>query len=291
MEQAASFFYTYYLNMTGVTADDLNQLNSPTNTPPDSLIPVITDPSHAITVPDPYTVQFHLGGPFPDLTAWLSRSVIVDPRAVELHGGVQAGQPNSWVALNPIGTGPFMLESFVQGSSAVLVPNPNYWGGPGHGVFPKPKLSKVVIRFVPAETTRELDITSGSMQVAAIDMDRLPSVTGSPGLVLPDIGVSLTWSYLLLNPHLPPMDNILVREAIVHAINGEQINQTVYHGLLHPSLGVVPYPLLGHVTDLTQYSYDPDLSKSLLAQAGYPDGRGLPPITFVYATDYSRFPK
>lgn len=293
IKQAAGFWYVYYLRTYGhmegeVTAADLNQLNSPDNMPPQSLIPVITNASHSITVTDPYTVQFHLKGAFPDLLVWITRGQVIDPRAVELHGGVAAGSPNSWVTLNPIGTGPFMLDSWVQGSSAVLVPNPNYWGGPGRGVFPKPKLSKVIIHYVQSETARELDITTGKVQIAAIDIARFAALNGTAGVVLPNIGVTPTWAYLLFNKHLPPLDNILVRQAIVHAINNDEVNKTVYNGLLYgPSVGVTPYLMLGYSADLKQYTYDPDLSKLLLAQAGYPNGKGLPPITYVYPTDVS----
>jgi len=286
MGQAGSFFYSVGLNLSGVTADELNELNSSTNTPPASLLPVLTNESNAITVPSPYVVVFHFERPFPDIFGWMTIAKIVDPRAIELHGGVQKGQPNSWANLNPIGTGPFILQTWVQGSYAVLVRNPNYWGGLGGGVFPTPKLSKVVIYFIPSETTREENILSGAADVAVIDTPRIAAINGTPGVVLPNFGVSNTYAWMPLDVQQYPLNITLVREAIVHAINWNQINQQVYHGLLYPSAGVVPYGLIGYNASMKPYSYNPVLAENLLAQAGFPNGTNFPTLLFVYATDY-----
>jgi peptide/nickel transport system substrate-binding protein len=286
MRQSGAFFYGVELNLSGVTAAELNELNSSTNTPPQSLMPVLGNTTNAIAVLGPYKVQIRTNSPFPDIFGWMVYSKIVDPRAIEMHGGVVAGQSNSWANLNPIGTGPFILQTWVQGSYAILVRNPNYWGGPGQGVFPTPKLSKVVIYFVPSETTREENILSGSADVAAIDTPRISAVNRSQGVVLPDFGISNTYAWMPIDGRQYPLNITQVREAVVHAINWTQIDQQVYHGLLYPSAGVVPYGLVGFNASMHPYAYQPVLAENLLSQAGFPNGTGMPTLTFYYATDY-----
>jgi peptide/nickel transport system substrate-binding protein len=286
MKQSGTFFYGAGLNLTGVTADQLNMLNSTTNTPPAALTPLLTNSANAITVPDANTVVFHFAKPFPDFFGWSVYGKVMDPRAIELHGGVVAGQANSWANLNPIGTGPFTLETWVQGSYCSLVRNPTYWGGPGHNVFPTPKLSRVVIYFVPNEATREGNILSGAAGVAAIDTPRISSVNGTNGVTLPNVGISNTYAWMPLDMAQYPLNITIVREAVVHAINYSEINQVVYHGLLYPSAGVVPYGLTGFNASMKPYSYDPTLAATLLTQAGFPGGKNFPTLSFVYATDF-----
>lgn len=286
MKQSGAFFYGAGLDLSGVTAAELNELNSTDNTPPASLVPVLTNSSNAITVPDANTVIFHFSKPFPDFFGWCVYGKVLDPRAIEMHGGVTAGQANSWTNLNPIGTGPFVLQNWVQGSYATLLRNPTYWGGPGGGVFPMPKLSKVVIYFIPSEATREGNILGGQAQVAAIDTPRIGAVNGTNGVTLPKIGISNTYAWMPLDAGQYPLNITSVREAVVHAINYSQINQVVYHGLLYPTAGVVPYGLNGWNSSMKPYSYDPSLSMSLLSSAGFPGGKGFPALSFVYATDF-----
>lgn len=287
MNGPGTYEYSVGLDLSGVTADQLNQFNSSLNIPPASLLPVITNSSHAVWVPNPNEIHFRLVAPYPDLLGIMTNAVVVDPRANSLHGGVVVNQPNSWANLNPIGTGPFVLKSWIQGSSVTLEANPTYWGGPGHGVFPKPSLSTVVIRFVTSGTTREEDIRTGAAQVVAVDSTRVAAINGTEGVVIPHFGVSNTYYIIPLDVKRYPLNITRVREAVVHAINWDEINRIVYSELLFPSAGAVPYGILGYNSSLKPYSYDPALASSLLAEAGFPNGRGLPTLSFYYATDYS----
>jgi peptide/nickel transport system substrate-binding protein len=286
MNGPGTYEYSVGLDLSGVTADQLNQFNSTSNMPPASLLPVITNSSNAIWVPNPNEIHFRLVAPYPDLLGIMTNAVVVDPSAISLHGGVVVNQPNSWANLNPIGTGPFVLTSWIQGSSITLQANPTYWGGPGHGVFPQPKLSKVVIRFVTSGTTREEDIRTGAAQVVAIDSTRISVINGTQGVVLPHFGVSNTYAMIPLDVQQYPLNITQVREAVVHAIDFDEINRIVYSGQLFPTAGSVPYGIVGYNSSLKPYSYDPALASNLLAQAGFPNGTGLPSLSFYYATDY-----
>ena len=82
-------------------------------------------------------------------------------------------------------------------------------------------------------------------------------------------------------------NNTLVRRAIIAAVNTTQIQQAAYEGYATPFVGPVPEGVPGYNNSIPAPAYNLSLAKSLLVQSGYPGGKGLPPINFVYPTsDY-----
>ncbi|MEM1830674.1 MAG: ABC transporter substrate-binding protein [Desulfurococcaceae archaeon] len=85
---------------------------------------------------------------------------------------------------------------------------------------------------------------------------------------------------MLINTKKPPLNDTRVRRAIAHAIPYEDIVKLARGGLARVASGPIPYGLWGHFGNLT-YTYDLELAKRLLAEAGYPDG--IPrTLTLVY---------
>ena len=82
-----------------------------------------------------------------------------------------------------------------------------------------------------------------------------------------------------------PFNNALLRKAVVHAINYDAIKSGINKDLTVRYVGPFPKGMEGYDESIEPYKYDPELAKQLLAQAGYPDGNGLPQITYLY---YSR---
>jgi peptide/nickel transport system substrate-binding protein len=287
MGQPNSLGYVQFLNMSGVTAADLNGHFQNSMNVPDPTTQALASHTVGVTVIDSMTVRFHLVKPAPDFLPFLTQDDVVDPHYVDTHGGVTPGQSNTYMNLNPMGTGPFVMREWVQNDHITLVRNPTYFGGvtyQGTKIFPTPYLDEVIIRFVPDVTTRLTDLQSGAAQVAVTDWEHLG--TGIPGVGLPNVGLSVTMVMIALNTAKAPTNNLLVREAIAHAINYTEIDQTVYHGYIKPTIGPVSLGVFGHDPNLKQYSYNTTLSAQLLTQAGYPKGSGLQPVSFVYATDY-----
>jgi len=283
MKQAGGgFFYAQSLNLTGVTPNQLNGHFKTGDNIPDSDTQALAAKTLAVQVLDPMTVRFHLIGHAPDFLGFLTSSNIYSPHYDGLHGGIQDGQANSYVSLNPMGTGPFMMTEWVQNDHVTLVRNPTYWGG-ANNVFPTPFFQQVVIRFVSDVTVRLNDLKSGTAQGAVTDWDHLnPNI---PGVSLPNIGLSMTYVTVPLATDKAPTNNLLVRQAIAHAINYSEIDQGVYHGYIKPCFGPIPCGAFG-ASSLTRYDYNTTLSEQLLAQAGYPNGKGLPTLIFAYGTDY-----
>ena len=283
MNQAEAVDYSQFVNLSGVNASQLNGHFTSSSNVPDSATQTFAASTYGVQVLNASTVRFHLISAAPDFLAFLTALDIVSAHYVDSNGGVTVGQPNTYLTLNPMGTGPFIMSQWVQNEQVILTRNPTYWGGVGD-VFPTPQLSKVIIRFVADVTVRLNDLQSGVAEAAVTDWNHLASV---PGVSLPNIGLSQTFVMIPLNTQKAPTNNPLVREAISHAINFTAIDQGVYHGYLSPCMGPVSCGSdVGHDSQLQQYWYNLTLSKQLLTQAGYPGGKGLPSIDFVWATDY-----
>ena len=74
------------------------------------------------------------------------------------------------------------------------------------------------------------------------------------------------------NTTRPPLDNVKVRKALVHAIPYKDIINVAFDGLGSQSRGPVPQGQFGGTKDVIQYNYDLELAKKLLAEAGHKGG-------------------
>ena len=87
-----------------------------------------------------------------------------------------------------------------------------------------------------------------------------------------------TTIYLFFRTRQPPFDNLKVRQAFAHAIDKASLNDTILQGMMIPAYTMLPLHFPGYVGDKYQdhQRFDVDLARQLLAEAGYPDGRGFP---------------
>ena len=270
----------------GVTADLLNQFNGTTNNvPSSSLIKVMQNPNLALTVTNQYQIVLHLTTRFAPLLAALAvnEAYAVDPQVVSQHGGVQANQTNSWMSLNALGTGPFTVSQYQPSTITELQRNTAYWGG-ANGIQPTPRLAEVVIKVVPNPLTIVQDLEKGAAQVGYVGFPEVPSISGQPGIVRVNTGLSFLIEYIALDTQKAPLNNLLVRQAIVHALNISAV-LPLYGGIATSYVGPTPIGMLGNDPNLQPYSYNVSLSKQLLAEAGYSNGSGLPALTMWYLTD------
>ena len=84
--------------------------------------------------------------------------------------------------------------------------------------------------------------------------------------------------FYAFNTRTKPLNDRRVRQAIVYAIDREAIVQDVYSGQYTFARGILPPGTLGFNPRLAGYAYDPQKARDLLAEAGYPGGRGLSPL-------------
>jgi oligopeptide transport system substrate-binding protein len=225
-----------------------------------------------IRVVNDLTVELRLDQPFepfPFLIAYDAASIV--PREeVEKRG---AG-----VASHPVGTGAFRFVSWRRDDQVVVERFPEHFRGPA-------LLDRVVFRIIPAEITRYNEYVAGQLDVTDIPTGRCRAARTDPKLkgeaaVWPTLGTH----GLRFNVERPPFGDARVRRAIAHAVDPSIIVEHLLEGCVLPAKGVMPPSLPGFSRDARRLPLDRELARTLLAEAGFAGGRGLPPIAFNFNT-------
>jgi peptide/nickel transport system substrate-binding protein len=177
-----------------------------------------------------------------------------------------------------------MVTQFQPNNVIVLQRNPYYWGG-AYGVSPTPRIAEVIWRVVPNSLTRLEDVERGSATVAYVDFAQAPQLAGATGVYVPNYGATLTVEYASFNTQKFPFNVTLIRQAAAHAVNNTEM-LGLFHGFATSYVGPLAKGMLGYNQTLQPYAYNLTLARQLLAQAGYPGGAGIPPVTMIYATDH-----
>ena len=213
-----------------------------------------------IEAPDELTLIFQLRNPSVNTPALLAASVVTtayhSPAAVERLGADYNR--------NPVGTGPFVLKSWVAGDRMVLERNPNYWR-PGY-----PRLDKVVLRPLPDAQARFASLVAGETDIIWDDnFDDIEKAKKDKSLVVDEYTGSGA-AVAAFNTKVPPFDDLRVRQALVMAIDREKISQAVSNGLSRPAQD--PYGAGSWVKcqDVGALPYDPVKAKELLKDYGKP---------------------
>ena len=287
MNQGPAYYITATgMNVSGITAAMLNEYNTTNDIPPPGLMSIMENPNLGLTVTGQYSLEFHLPAPFAAFLALATQpqDTVVDPLVVSEHGGVQKNAPNTWMFGNALGTGPFIETDYEPNTQLVLQANTNYWGG-ANGIQPAPKLAKVIYKLVPDALTRLEDVEGGSAQLAYVDFTLASQLKTASNVYVPQLGPMPVVHWLEFNTYKFPFNNPLIRQAVVHAINATALD-TMYGGYATPFAGPNPKGVSGYNSSLpSAYSYDPTLAEQLLAKAGYPGGKGIPPLRLEFSTD------
>lgn len=195
----------------------------------------------------------------------------VPKEAVEQHG-------KDWTKPGKIvSNGPFRMVEWVPQQSMVLEKNPTYWDARtvvlDRVVFnPTDDMNTSVKMFAAGET----DWVAGTMSAAQVDQWRnRPEYYAEP---------YLGTYYFRFNTTRPPFNDARVRKAFSMAIDRETLTQRVTRAGEIPWSGFVPKSMPKYQS-VKGVDYDPAGAKKLLAEAGYPDGKGLPPVELVYNTN------
>ena len=217
-----------------------------------------------VEVVDAYTVEMHLTTPdpfFPLKVVGYHGGYIVSKKAVEELGDD--------FALNPIGTGPFILEEYKPKEKVVLVRNDEYFRG-------APIIEKIDYLFMSDDSTRLLALQTGEIDTAGFPADsEWVEALGSVDLWV-DYKYPGNQFHLHFNMTVEPLDNLLVRQALAYGIDRNGFVEYRGETLAKLEASPVPSGYYGYTAEgLQSYDYNPDLAKALLAQAGYPDGFSL----------------
>ncbi len=176
---------------------------------------------------------------------------------------------------NPVGTGPFKFVKWIRDDRIILEANKDYWDKTGG-----PYLDRIIFRAIPENSVRFLELMSGGIQICQFPNPAdLPLAERDPKIkVFSQPGMNI--GYLSFNHTKEPWkSNLKLRQAIAHAINRKAIVDNIYHGMGQVAKNPIPPTMWGYNTAIPGYSYDTELAKKLLAEAGFPGGKGLPEIT------------
>lgn len=175
----------------------------------------------------------------------------------------------------PIGTGPFRFASWTD-TELTLAANPDYFGG-------APYLDRVVILFPRPDEhdAGNARFSRGETEMVEPTSDTLPTLLADPAVEVHRYQ-DLSLSFMGLNTGIPPLDDIRVRRAIAHAIDRKSL-ASLSPSTRREAQGILPPGLPSYSPAPKALPFDPGEARRLLADAGHPGGRGLPPLRFFTA--------
>jgi oligopeptide transport system substrate-binding protein len=240
------------------------------------------DPSKNVGVRalDAKTLKVYLQSPttyFLALTAFPTLMPVC--KAVVSTNDKWANDPTNYVT-----DGPFKLTQWSHNDKMVLVKNPTYWDRDAV------KLTKITYYMVEDSSTALSMYESGQLDAAAeVPVSELPKLVASGDVkILPYLG---TYFYLV-NVTKKPFNDVRVRKALALAIDRKGITQSITKGGEVPALAFVPYGLADAASGSDfrtvggSFYKDNDIAtaQALLAQAGYPNGKGFPTFKLEFNT-------
>lgn len=217
---------------------------------------------------DSYTVRITLPTP-------LSPALML-PKVADYAGGFIVSKKaledlgDEAFKTHPVGTGPFMFESYTPMEKTVLVRNYRYFRG-------VPRLAKVEVWYIPDVSAREAALRAGEMDVIEGPPSQpwVERMRAIPGVVVDIFGPGET-AVLHWNMTVPPFDNIKVRWALAYCLSREEVMTAIGPDITAPLCSVVPPVLAGGLScgevGALRYDVDRDKARALLAEAGYPNG-------------------
>lgn len=190
---------------------------------------------------------------------------------------------NSWAEPDKIITyGAFLLESWEVEKSLRLVRNPAY-----RGVFPGNVERVEMVSPCGGEALLKMS-EAGTLDILNLDglaTEHVARQQNNAGYTLLPVA---TTRCLMFDPYIPPFDDRRVRQAFILATDREELAKSLWRNFYLPATGgVVPPGMPGHAAGIA-LPFDPPRARDLLAEAGYPEGRGFPEVE-AWGWEWSAF--
>lgn len=247
------------LSMTETLALDLEQLEA----------------DFGVRAVDERTLEIELTAPAPYFLSMAALWIGVPVREQDVAQG-----PDWWYdPENYIGNGPFILESWDHGNKATWVPNPNYQGPLG-----PVQLERVEYYLITESQVAFQAYQNGELDILGVPAEDLAAVQSDPVLssqIVNTVG-SCTY-YLGFNSQKAPFDNAGVRQAFAQAFDREAFVNDVLSGIGSPTQSFIPPGFPGYQPEIDLYSFNAAAAQQSLADAGFPNGEGLPEIRLTYS--------
>ncbi len=228
---------------------------------------------------DDQTLRFELVGPAPYLLTLLQHDawLPVNPRTILKFGDIDTRDTKWTRPENYVGTGAFVMKSWHPNDVIEVVRNPFYWDAANV------KLNGINFYSIENVGTQERAFQAGQLhKTDQVPSDKMPYYRREHPEILridPYEGVY----FYRVNVDRKPLDNQKVRLALNLAVDRDAIVKNIMRQGQKPATGYTP-PGMGDYQPLNKISYDPVRARQLLAEAGYPDGRGFPTFTIHFNT-------
>ena len=229
----------------------------------------IFEPIYSIDSPSPYAVSITLKQPTGNFLfeLGLGDAVIVAPESTDSN------------KTQPVGTGPFTVSRWVSGDRVELARNPDYWGE-------APALASATFKFISDPAAAVAAMMAGDVDAYAnFPAPELMSQFEADPRFQVVIGSTEGETILAMNNAREPLNDIRVRQAISHALNRQAVIDGAMFGYGTPIGSHFAPHHPAHVDLIDRYPYDLDRARTLLAEAGYPDGfqatLKLPPPSYA----------
>ncbi len=261
-----------------------------------------------IQVVDSHTLKFRLKAPYPQFLYALAMpyTVVVAHEAVEKYGEEFLN--------HAVGTGPFILETYKPSEVITFVRNKNYWPAKfpsefapadrGSGIEqdagkPVPFVDRIEDRVIVESQPRWLHFMRGELDTVAIPKDNFndaistekdlrPELKKKGMRLLKEAALDLTYTAMNLESNeVPQFKDVRVRRAISLAGDEAEILKTFYNDMGIPAQGPLPPGVRGYDPNYKNpwRTHNIDLARKLMAEAGYPGGKGFPVITYDTIAD------
>jgi len=209
---------------------------------------------------DEYTVQFISKDPLPvDLMMGAYYAgYMMPPKLTEEKG-------TDWFqAANACGTGPYKLQSYEKGVQAVLVKNEDYWGG-----WERNQFDIAIYKVVLESSTAIQLLKRGEMDIIeTVPVENIPDLEADPNIKA-DISDGIANVFYDFHNQKAPTDDINVRKAICHAVNVNELVETIFGKTATVANGPLPPTIWGYNPNLKGYDYNPEKAKELLGKSKY----------------------
>ena len=226
---------------------------------------------------DDQTLVFTLEKEWPVFLDLMADIYPVHRMTIESHGEMW-DRGTAWTRPgNHVGNGPFKLDEWVPNKVISVSGNEHYWD--------KKKVILKRINFYPIEnlTTEERMFRTGQLHITGnLGTEKIEQYKNDNPEVLRIFPIYGTYFYLI-NTTQQALDDIRVRKALAMSIDREQIVNNIAKGGQIPAYSLNPEDPKGYKPQ-TGIEYNIEAAKSLLAEAGYPNGKGFPTFEILYNT-------
>ncbi len=227
---------------------------------------------------DDFTVEFTLEQPagyFPAIASmWVNRPV--PQEVIEEFGDLWTEPGNIW------SNGPYMLDTWEHEYRMVFVKNPYWYGAKSVSI------ERINCVMVVEDSTAFAMYENGELDVQNPPLEDMDRVKADPVLSKELYIAPALCTYVYgFNLTKPPMDNVLVRQALSYAIDRQKLIDTVLKGGQKPAWSFACAGIFGNVAENADFpgiTFNPEKAREVLAEAGYPDGQGWPEVALMYNT-------